>query len=78
MVLEQSLDFVIKSKGVADKTIQHTPKEFQRRILNIYRRVMHKALGDYIKIFKHRFFMKYFRVFFEHTTGYKELELRYL
>lgn len=60
------------------KTILRGVKDYQYRILVLYKRVMRKALGDYIKIFKHAFFMKYFRVFFEHTTGFKELELRYI
>jgi hypothetical protein len=35
-----------------------------------------EALGDFRDINKHRFFMKYFRIFFTQMSGYKELELR--
>jgi hypothetical protein len=54
-------------------------KIIQPRIFGIYRRLMRKLLrGRFRKIAKHRFFMKYFRVFFKLTTRYEELELRHV
>lgn len=51
--------------------------EFQTKSFTLFRKLFSRWRSRYSKRGrKHRFYIKYFRVFFEKLTGYKELELR--
>jgi hypothetical protein len=59
------------------RTMKWRAADYQLRIFGLYRKLTRQLLhGRYRKINKHRFFMKYFRVFFKRSTGYEEPELR--
>jgi ribosomal protein S4 len=74
--LHKKLWWSLRRKRHARLEMKWDTQSYQRRIFGMYRRLTREALGDFRDINKHRFFMKYFRIFFTQMSGYKELELR--